>query len=32
VLDVLAERFGIDLDDLGDRSVVEARVTQLLDS
>jgi arylamine N-acetyltransferase len=32
VLDVLADRFGIDLDDLGDRSVVEARVTQLLDS
>jgi arylamine N-acetyltransferase len=32
VLDQLAERFGIDLDDLGDRSVVEARVKQVLDS
>jgi arylamine N-acetyltransferase len=32
VLDQLAERFGIDLDDLGDLSVVEARVKQVLDS
>jgi arylamine N-acetyltransferase len=32
VLDQLGERFGIDLDDLGDRSVVEARVRQVLDS
>ena len=32
VLDQLAERFGIDLDDLGDRSVVEARVKQVLDT
>jgi arylamine N-acetyltransferase len=32
VLDLLAGAFGIDLDDLGDRSVVEARVTQVLDS
>jgi arylamine N-acetyltransferase len=32
VLDQLGERFGIDLDDLGDRSVVEARVKQVLDS
>ena len=32
VLDVLAERFAIDLDDLGDRSVVETRVAQVLDA
>jgi arylamine N-acetyltransferase len=32
VLDQLAERFGIDLDDLGDLGVVEARVKQVLDS
>jgi arylamine N-acetyltransferase len=32
VLDQLGERFGIDLDDLGDLSVVEARVKQVLDS
>jgi arylamine N-acetyltransferase len=32
VLDVLGERFGIDVDDLGERSVVEARVAQVLDA
>ncbi|CAA0124878.1 Arylamine N-acetyltransferase [Mycolicibacterium vanbaalenii] len=32
VLEVLAEVFGIDLADLGDRSAVEARVDQVLDS
>jgi arylamine N-acetyltransferase len=32
VLDVLQGRFGIDVDDLGDRAVVEARVAQVLDS
>ena len=32
VLDVLAGRFGIDLSDLGDRSEVEARVTEVLDT
>ncbi|WP_137146144.1 arylamine N-acetyltransferase [Mycolicibacterium sp. CR10] len=32
VLEVLAERFGIDLSDLGDRSDVEARVSEVLDS
>lgn len=32
VLDVLEERFRIDLTDLGDRSVVETRVGQVLDS
>jgi arylamine N-acetyltransferase len=32
VLDALTERFGIDLDDLGDRSVVEARVDAVLDT
>jgi arylamine N-acetyltransferase len=32
VLDLLGDRFGIDLDDLGDRSVVEARVMQVLDN
>lgn len=32
VLDVLGERFNIDVADLGDRRVVEARVTQVLDS
>jgi arylamine N-acetyltransferase len=32
VLDVLTDRFGIDLADLGDRAVVEARVSEVLDS
>jgi arylamine N-acetyltransferase len=32
VLDVLDDRFGIDLADLGDRDVVEARVAQVLDA
>jgi arylamine N-acetyltransferase len=32
VLDLLGERFGIDVDDLGERSVVEARVAQVLDA
>ncbi len=32
VLEVLADRFGIDLADLGDRGEVEARVGQVLDS
>jgi arylamine N-acetyltransferase len=32
VLDALSDRFGIDLDDLGDRAAVEARVDQVLDS
>jgi arylamine N-acetyltransferase len=32
VLDVLAGTFGIDVDDLGGRSVVEARLTQVLDT
>ena len=32
VLDLLGDRFGIDLDDLGDRSVVEVRVMQVLDN
>jgi arylamine N-acetyltransferase len=32
VLDALTERFGIDLDDLGDRSDVEARVDAVLDT
>ncbi|MCT7658871.1 arylamine N-acetyltransferase family protein [Mycobacterium deserti] len=32
VLDVLTERFGIDLDDLGDRTEVEKRVSAVLDS
>jgi arylamine N-acetyltransferase len=32
VLDALTDRFGIDLDDLGDRSVVEARVDAVLDT
>jgi arylamine N-acetyltransferase len=31
VLDVLDERFGVDVDDLGARSVVEARIAQVLD-
>jgi arylamine N-acetyltransferase len=31
VLDALTDRFGIDLDDLGDRAVVEARVDAVLD-
>jgi arylamine N-acetyltransferase len=32
VLDALAERFGIDLADVGDRWDVEARVNEVLDS
>ncbi|MDV3128593.1 arylamine N-acetyltransferase [Mycobacterium sp. 21AC1] len=32
VLDALGDRFGIDLDDLGDRGEVEARVTEVLDT
>jgi arylamine N-acetyltransferase len=32
VLDALTDRFGIDLDDLGDRAAVEARVNEVLDS
>jgi arylamine N-acetyltransferase len=32
VLDALTDRFGIDLDDLGDRSDVEARVDAVLDA
>ena len=32
VLDALTDRFGIDLDDLGDRSAVEARVEAVLDT
>jgi arylamine N-acetyltransferase len=32
VLELLSGRFGIDLDDLGERGVVEARVTQVLDT
>lgn len=32
VLDVLTDRFGVDLSDLGDRADVEARVSQVLDS
>ncbi|KAA0086429.1 arylamine N-acetyltransferase [Mycolicibacterium sp. P9-64] len=32
VLDALTERFGIDLDDLGDPSVLEARVATVLDT
>lgn len=32
VLDALDDRFHIDVDDLGDRDVVEARVTQVLDA
>jgi arylamine N-acetyltransferase len=32
VLDVLTDRFGIDVADLGDRSDVEARVNEVLDS
>jgi arylamine N-acetyltransferase len=32
VLDTLTDRFGIDLDDLGDRAVLEARVDAVLDS
>jgi arylamine N-acetyltransferase len=32
VLDALTDQFGIDLDDLGDRAVVEARVDEVLDS
>jgi arylamine N-acetyltransferase len=32
VLNALGERFGIDLDDLGDRDVVETRVAQVLDA
>ncbi|MDT5324690.1 MAG: arylamine N-acetyltransferase [Mycobacterium sp.] len=32
VLDALTDRFGIDLDDLGDRGAVEARVDAVLDT
>jgi arylamine N-acetyltransferase len=32
VLDTLSDRFGIELDDLGDRAVLEARVDAVLDS
>jgi len=32
VLDTLIDRFGIDLADLGDRSAVEARVDEVLDT
>jgi arylamine N-acetyltransferase len=32
VLDALSDRFGIDLDDLGDRAAVEARVDAVLDT
>jgi arylamine N-acetyltransferase len=32
VLDALTDRFGIDLDDVGDRTDIEARVEALLDS
>jgi arylamine N-acetyltransferase len=32
VLDTLTDRFGIDLDDLGDRAVLEGRVEAVLDS
>ncbi|PRC51011.1 arylamine N-acetyltransferase, partial [Mycobacterium sp. ITM-2017-0098] len=32
VLDVLGERFGINIADLGDRAAVEARVTEVLDA
>jgi hypothetical protein len=32
VVDALGERFHIDVDDLGDRDVVEARVGQVLDA
>ena len=32
VLDALTDRFGIDLDDLGDRTVIESRVNEVLDS
>jgi arylamine N-acetyltransferase len=32
VLDVLADRFGIDLTDLGDRGEVESRVAEVLDT
>ena len=32
VLDVLTDRFGIDVADLGDRADVEARVNEVLDS
>ncbi len=32
VLDVLTDRFGIDMADLGDRADVEARVSEVLDS
>jgi arylamine N-acetyltransferase len=32
VLDLLEQRFGIDVGDLGDREVVDARVTQVLDT
>lgn len=32
VLDVLGDRFGIDIADLGDRAAVEARITAVLDA
>ena len=32
VIDALADRFGIEIDDLGDRADVEARVNEVLDS
>jgi arylamine N-acetyltransferase len=32
VLEALADRFGIDIDDLGDRADVEARVNEVMDS
>jgi arylamine N-acetyltransferase len=32
VLDALADRFGIEVDDLGDRADVEARVNEVMDS
>jgi arylamine N-acetyltransferase len=32
VLDALTDRFGIDLDDLGDRADVESRINEVLDS
>jgi arylamine N-acetyltransferase len=32
VLEALTDRFGIDLDDFGDRAVVEARVDAVLDT
>jgi arylamine N-acetyltransferase len=32
VLDTLTNRFGIDVTDLGDRAVVERRITAVLDT